>query len=51
MTTEDVDRAIEDAERDNTETHIKDINGKVFRSIFETPKRGEEEEEKIGKLD
>ena len=50
MTNEDVDRAIEDAEKAKTEIHNKDINGKVFQNKFETPKRGEEGEEK-GKLD
>ena len=47
MTNEDVDRAIEDAEKANTKIHVKDINGKVFQNKFETPKRGEEEEEEI----
>ena len=49
MTNEDVDRAIEDAEKDNTEIHIKEIKGKVFQNKYETPKRGEEEE-KVGKM-
>ena len=44
MTNEDVDRAIEDAKKANTELHIRDKNGKVFRNNYETPKRGEEEE-------
>ena len=50
MTSEAVDRAIEDTKKADTELHIKDINGKVFQNNSETPERGEEEEE-IGKLD
>ena len=45
MTNEDVDRAIEDAQKANTEIRNKDINGNVFQNNFETPKRGEEEKE------
>ena len=47
---EDVDRAIEDAKKANTELHIKNNNGKVFQNNFEIPERGEEDEE-IRKLD
>ena len=50
MTSEAVDRAIEDTKKADTELPIKDINGKVFQNNSETPERGEEEEE-IGKLD
>ena len=51
LTNEDFDRAIKDADKANTEIHIKDIIGKVFQNKFETPKREEKEEEEIGKLD
>ena len=51
MTNEDEDRAIEDAKKGDTELLIKDINGKIFQNSFETPKRGEKEEEEIEKLD
>ena len=40
MTSEDVDRAIGDAEEANTEIHIKYINSKVFKTKIESPKRG-----------
>ena len=52
MTSEAVDRAIEDARKADTEIHIKDTNGKVFQNTLKTQKRGkEEEEEELGKLD
>ena len=51
MTNEDVDRAIEDAQKADTELHNKDTNGKVFQTNFETPKRGEKEEEETEKMD
>ena len=45
MTDEDVDRAIEDARRANTELHIRDSNSNVFQINSEKRTRGEEEEE------
>ena len=51
MTSEAVDRAIEDARKADTEIHIKDTNGKVFQNTLKTRKRGKEEEEELGKLD
>ena len=50
MTNEDVNRAIEDAKKVDTELHIKDTNDKVFQNGFETTKRGEKEE-KTEKMD
>ena len=50
MTSEAVDRAIEDARKADTEIHIKDTNGNVFHYTLKTPKKGQEEEE-LGKLD
>ena len=47
MTTEAVDRAIEDAREADTEIHIKSPNGKVFHNITKTRKRGEEQEDAI----
>ena len=47
MTTEAVDRAIEDARKADTEIHLKDPNGKVCHNITKTPKRGEEEEDEL----
>ena len=47
MTTEAVDRAIEDAREANTEIHLKDPNVKVSHNITKTPKRGEEEEDEL----
>ena len=47
MTTEAVDRAIEDARKADTKIHLKDPNGKVSHNITKTPKRGEEEEDEL----
>ena len=47
MTTEAVDRAIEDPREADTEVHIKDLNGKVSHNNTKTPKRGEEEEDEL----
>ena len=47
MTTEAVDRAIEDAREADTEIHFKDSNGKVSHNIIKSPKRGEEEEDEL----
>ena len=53
MTSEVVDRAIEDARKADTEIHIKDTNGKVFQNTLKFPKRQkeEEEEEEPGNMD
>ena len=40
MTSEDVDRAIEDARKADTEIHIKDTNGKVLQNTLKPPKEG-----------
>ena len=50
MTHEDIDCPIKDAREANAEIHIRDSNGKVFQNNFESPTRGEEEEE-ISKID
>ena len=47
MTTEAVDRSIEDAREADTEIHLKDHNGKVSHNIIKSPKRGEEEEDEL----
>ena len=47
MTTEAVDRAIEDAREAETEIHLKDSNGKVSHNIIKSPKRREEEEQEL----
>ena len=47
MTTEAVDRAIEDARETNTEIHLKDSNGKASHNIIKSPKRREEEEDEL----
>ena len=47
MTTEAVDRALEDAREADTEIHLKDSNGKVSHNIIKSPKRGEEEEDEL----
>ena len=47
MTTEAVDRAIEDAREANTEIHLKDPNGKVSHKVIKSPKRKEEQEDEL----
>ena len=47
MTTEAVDRAIEDARRAYIEIHLKYSNGEVSHNIIKTSKRGEEEEDEL----
>ena len=49
MTTEAVDRAIEDAREADTEIHLKDSNGKVSHNIIKSPQRGEEKEDELEK--
>ena len=41
MTSEAVDRAIEDTRKADTEIHIKDTNGKVFQNTLKNPQKRE----------
>ena len=47
MTSEAVDRAIEDARKTETEIHLKDPNGKASHNVIKSPKKGEEEEDEL----
>ena len=47
MTSEAVDRAIEDARKTETEIHLKDPNGKASHNEIKSPKTGEEEEDEL----
>ena len=47
MTTEAVDRAIEDAREADTEIHLKDSNGKVSHNVIKSLKKEEEEEDEL----
>ena len=47
MTSEAVDRAIEDAREKETEIHLKDPNGKASQNVIKSPKKGEEEEDHL----
>ena len=47
MTSEAVDRAIEDARETETEIHLKDPNGKASHNEIKSPKKGEEEEDEL----
>ena len=40
MTSEAVDRAIEDARETETEIHLKDPNGKASHNEIKSPKKG-----------
>ena len=47
MTTEAVNRAIEDAREADAEIHLKDSSGKVSYNMIKFPKRGEEEKDEL----
>ena len=47
MTTEAVNRAIEDAREADAEIHLKDSSGKVSHNMIKSPKRGEEEKDEL----
>ena len=47
MTTEAVNRAIEDAREADAEIHLKDSSGKVSHNMINSPKRGEKEKDEL----
>ena len=47
MTTEAVNRAIEDAREADAEIHFKDSSGKVCHNMINSPKRGEEVKDEL----